>query len=68
METKKRGRKPKPAHLKVQMVSVYLTKEQKELIIKEFGGVTEAIKIQILAKMDKKNGIASLNSSRMWQP
>ena len=49
METKKRGRKPKPAHLKVQMVSVYLTKEQKELIVKEFGGVTEAIKIQILS-------------------
>ena len=56
METTKRGRKPKPAHLKVQMVSVYLTKEQKELIIKEFGGVTEAIKIQILSPIYQKLG------------
>ena len=55
METKKRGRKPKPAHLKVQMVSVYLTKEQKELIINEFGGVTEAIKKVILSQILPKN-------------
>ena len=54
METKKRGRKPKPAHLKVQMVSVYLTKEQKELIISKFGGVTEAIKSQILSTIYEK--------------
>lgn len=56
METKKRGRKPKPAHLKVQMVSVYLTKEQKELIVNEFGGVTEAIKSEILSPIYQKMG------------
>ena len=54
METKKRGRKPKPDHLRVKMVSVYLTKEQKDLIIKEFGGVTEAIKNVILSQLYAK--------------
>lgn len=54
METKKRGRKPKPAHLKVQMVSAYLTREQKELIIKEFGSVTDAIKSEILSPIYEK--------------
>ena len=54
METKKRGRKPKPDHLRVKMVSVYLTEEQKDLIIKEFGGVTEAIKKVILSQLYTK--------------
>lgn len=54
METKKRGRKPKPDHLRVKMVSVYLTEEQKDLIIKEFGGVTEAIKKVILSQLYAK--------------
>lgn len=54
METKKRGRKPKPDHLRVKMVSVYLTEQQKELIIKEFGGVTEAIKKVILSQLYTK--------------
>lgn len=54
METKKRGRKPKPAHLKVQMVSAYLTREQKELIVKEFGSVTDAIKSEILSQLYAK--------------
>ena len=52
MEKQKRGRKPKPAHLKVQMVAAYLTKEQKELINKEFGNLTNAVKYHILSKFN----------------
>lgn len=54
METKKRGRKPKPAHLKVQMMAAYLTKEDKELIIKEFGCLTKAVKSEILSPIYHK--------------
>jgi hypothetical protein len=63
MEKQKRGRKPKPAHLKVQMVSAYLTREQKELIYKEFGNLTNAVKYHILSKF---NGYR--DSSGNWQP
>lgn len=61
METKKTGRKPKPAHLKVQMVAAYLTLEQKELIIKEFGSLTNAVKQHILSKL-RPNG----HSNSTW--
>lgn len=63
MEKQKRGRKPKPAHLKVQMVAAYLTKEQKELINKEFGNLTNAVKYHILSKF---NGYS--NSPGHWEP
>lgn len=55
METKRTGRKPKPAHLKVHMVAAYLTLEQKELIINEFGSLTNAVKQHILSKL-RPNG------------
>lgn len=54
MENKRTGRKPKPAHLKVHMVAAYLTLEEKELIIKEFGSLTKAIKSQILSHIYEK--------------
>lgn len=54
METKRTGRKPKPAHLKVHMVAAYLTLEEKELITKEFGSLTKAIKSQILSNIYEK--------------
>jgi hypothetical protein len=54
MEKKKTGRKPKPAHLKVQMIPAYLTLEEKELILNEFGSVTKAIKSEILSPIYKK--------------
>jgi hypothetical protein len=63
MEKQKRGRKPKPAHLKVQMVSVYITKEQNDLINKEFGSLTNAVKIHILSKFDGYR-----DSFGNWQP
>jgi hypothetical protein len=63
MQKQKRGRKPKPAHLKVQMVSAYLTREQKELINKEFGNLTNAVKYHILSKF---NGYR--DSFGNWQP
>lgn len=70
METKKRGRKPKPAHLKVQMVSAYLTREQKDLIIKEFGSVTDAIKSEILSpiyiKLGQKDKVIELINLESW--
>ena len=63
MEKNKRGRKPKPAHLKVHMVAAYLTKEQIELINKEFGNLTNAVKYHILSKF---NGYS--NSTGYGQP
>ena len=63
MEKQKRGRKPKPAHLKVQMVTAYITKEQKDLINKEFGNLTNAVKIHILSKFNGHR-----DSFGHWQP
>jgi hypothetical protein len=65
METKRTGRKPKPAHLKVHMVAAYLTLEQKEMIINEFGSLTNAVKQHILSKL-RPNGHS--NSIREGQP
>ena len=55
MENKRTGRKLKPAHLKVHMVAAYLTLEQKELIVNEFGSLTNAVKQHILSKL-RPNG------------
>lgn len=70
METKKRGRKPKPAHLKVQMMAAYLTKEDKELIIKEFGCLTKAVKSEILSpiyhKIGTKKALIEVTNSESW--
>jgi hypothetical protein len=63
MEKQKRGRKPKPAHLKVHMLAAYLTKEQIDLIHNEFGNLTNAVKYHILSKY---NGYR--DSSGYWQP
>lgn len=65
MENKRTGRKPKPAHLKVHMVAAYLTLEQKELIINEYGSLTNAVKQNILSKL-KPNGHS--NSTGYGQP
>lgn len=54
-EKKRTGRKRKPAHLKVQIVAAYLTLEQKELIINEFGSLTNAVKQHILGKLKPKD-------------
>jgi len=61
MKTKRTGRKPKPAHLKVHMVAAYLTLEEKELIIKELGSLTNAVKQHILSKL-RPNG----HSNSTW--
>ena len=61
MENKRTGRKPKPAHLKVHMVAAYLTLEQKEMIINEFGSLTNAVKQHILSKL-RPNG----HSNSTW--
>lgn len=70
METKKRGRKPKPAHLKVQMMAAYLTNEDKELIIKEFGCLTKAVKSEILSqiyhKRRQKEALIEATNSEPW--
>jgi len=70
METKKRGRKPKPAHLKVQMMAAYLTKEDKELIIKEFGCLTKAVKSEILSpiyhKRRQKEALIEATNIEPW--
>ena len=58
MENKRTGRKPKPAHLKVHMVAAYLTLEQKEMIINEFGSLTNAVKQHILSKL-RPNGYSN---------
>ena len=47
----KRGRKPIPVEQKKQLVSVYLTAEEKELIDKAYGNVTEAIRKIILPQL-----------------
>jgi hypothetical protein len=51
MEKQKRGRKPKPAHLKVQMVAAYLTKEHKDLIISNYGSLTKAVLHEVIGKI-----------------
>lgn len=47
----KRGRKPIPVEQKKQLVSVYLTAEEKELIDKAYGNVTEAVRKIILPQL-----------------
>lgn len=64
MEKLKPGRKPLPVHLKKNLVAAYLTKEEKELIIKEFGSLTHAIRMEILSKF-MQNGHS--NSFGNWK-
>ena len=70
MENKRTGRKPKPAHLKVHMVAAYLTLEQKELIVKEYGNLTKAIKSEILQpiyiKLGQKDKVIELINLESW--
>ena len=70
MENKRTGRKPKPAHLKVHMVAAYLTLEQKELIVKEYGSLTKAIKSEILQpiyiRLGRKDKVIELINLESW--
>ncbi len=52
METKKKGRKPLKEGDKVTLVSVYLKKEDKEAVVAKYGSVTNAIKEEVLPRLD----------------
>ena len=52
MEKLKPGRKPLPEDQKKVLVSAYVTKKDKELIIKHFGNLSNAVKSQVLAKIE----------------
>lgn len=51
MEKLKPGRKPLPEDKKKVLVSAYVTKEQKELIIKYFGNLSNAVAEEVLPKI-----------------
>ena len=57
MEPKKRGRKPKTEDEKVILVSVYIKKSEKELIVEKYGSVTKAVKKEIFPKLLKEANI-----------
>ncbi len=52
-ETKKRGRKKLGEDEKVILVSVYLKKADKKLIVEKYGSVTNAVKEEVLPKLEK---------------
>lgn len=52
METKKKGRKPLKEGDKVMLVSVYLKKEDKEAVVAKYGSVTNAIKEEVLPRLN----------------
>ncbi len=49
---KKRGRKPLEKGQKVIMVSVYLKQEEKEAIVAKYGSVTNAVREEVLQKLE----------------
>jgi hypothetical protein len=51
MESKKRGRKPKPNSEKVKMCSAYLLGKEHKAIIKKYGSLTKAIRLEIIPKI-----------------
>lgn len=52
MEAKKRGRKPLGDE-KVILVSVYLKKTDKKKIVEKYGSVTNALKEEVIPKLEK---------------
>jgi hypothetical protein len=52
-EAKKRGRKKIGEEEKVILVSVYLKRADKKLIVEKYGSVTNAVKEEILPKLVK---------------
>jgi|694.fasta_scaffold104531_2 hypothetical protein len=52
-EVKKRGRKKINEEEKVILVSVYLKKSDKKLIVDAYGSVTNAVKQEVLSKLNK---------------
>lgn len=52
-EVKKRGRKKLNEEEKVVLVSVYLKKADKKLIVETYGSVTNAVKQEVLLKLGK---------------
>lgn len=52
-EQKKRGRKPLGKE-KLLLTSAYLRQYEKEAIIEKYGSVTEAIRQEVLPKLDKR--------------
>jgi hypothetical protein len=52
-EAKKRGRKKIGEEEKVILVSVYLKRADKKLIVEKYGSVTNAVKEEVLPKLVK---------------
>ena len=52
-EVKKRGRKKINEEEKLILVSVYLKKSDKKLIVDAYGSVTNAVKQEVLSKLNK---------------
>lgn len=52
-EVKKRGRKKLNEEEKVVLVSVYLKKADKKFIVEKYGSVTNAVKEEVLPKLEK---------------
>lgn len=52
-EARKRGRKKIGEEEKVILVSVYLKRADKKLIVEKYGSVTNAVKEEILPKLVK---------------
>lgn len=53
MPPKKRGRKPLGKE-KLLLTSVYLREYEKQAIIEQYGSVTEAIRQEVLPKLEKR--------------
>lgn len=53
MEKLKPGRKPLPEDEKKVLVSAYVTKRDKELIIKHFGNLSNAVNTIILPRIEE---------------
>jgi hypothetical protein len=53
----KAGRKPLPPEKKKHLVAAYMTNEDKELIIKHYGSLTQAVVHEILQKLHATKAI-----------
>jgi hypothetical protein len=56
-EAKKRGRKKIGEEEKVILVSVYLKRADKKLIVEKYGSVTNAVKEEVLPKLVKSTNL-----------
>jgi hypothetical protein len=64
MEKLKPGRKPLPEDQKKVLVSAYVTKEQKSLIINHYGNLSNAVVQEILHKLQANGHSNSIRNGQ----